>query len=122
MFARVNDIALTGVTFKGRQNNLWMLRNAQKGYLTLRREPSNPYDPNAIQVLAHCKATDGTENVVLVGYMPKNKAYWLAPLMDEKNIVRVPNDFKFIGGYNHKSLGLRFSVVYEYNAEEEMPS
>jgi len=42
----------------------------------LHREPDNPYDPNAIMVL-NCKHK-------LVGYIPKDDAEILAPIMDRR--------------------------------------
>ena len=104
----MQDIHLAGPSFHKEQ--LWALRKAEKAYLTLRRESNNKYDPNAIQVLAHAISKGGKQSVYQIGYIPKNIAVWLSKEMDKNVIVRVYN-YKFVGGYNNKSLGLRFDIV-----------
>jgi hypothetical protein len=58
-------------------------------HLTLRREPGNPHDSNAIQVLIPAGTQLGVEDSppleaeVLVGYIGRETAAQLAPLLDK---------------------------------------
>lgn len=115
IFAKIVDVKLAGPSFY--QEQLWALRKADKAYLTLRREPNNKHDANAIQVLAHAISKNGKQSVYQIGYVPKNMAVWLAKAMDKNMIVRLCN-YKFVGGYNKKTLGLRFDVVHQMQIYE----
>lgn len=110
IFAKIVDVKLAGPSFY--QEQLWALRKADKAYLTLRREPNNKHDANAIQVLAHAISKNGKQSVYQIGYVPKNMAVWLAKAMDKNMIVR------FVGEYNKKTLGLRFDVVHQMQIYE----
>lgn len=109
-FAKINNIKLAGASFY--QEQLWALRKADKGFLTLRREPNNTHDKNAIKVLAHAVSKNGKASVYQIGYIPKDMALWLAKAMDANLIVRACN-YSFVGGYNNKTLGLRFDLVHQ---------
>lgn len=115
-FAKIKNIKLAGSSF--RQEQLWALRKAEKAFLTLRREPNNEYDKNAIQVLAHAVSKNGKASVYLVGYIPKNMAVWLAKHMDMGLIARVCN-YKIVGGYDNKKLGLRFDAIHQMVVYEQ---
>jgi hypothetical protein len=74
MFQRI--IRLAGVTRgdEDRQKNIKVFGCEDIGSYALVREPHNTYDPNAIRVeVAGC----------LLGYVPKEHAKDLAPLMDQ---------------------------------------
>lgn len=62
---------VAGVTFNGRQSLINHLQNGQM--LELRREPLNPFDPNAIAIL-----TNGNQ----IGYINKDLAQQLSASMD----------------------------------------
>lgn len=64
-------LKVVGVTFDGRQEIIKQL--TQKDIVTLRREPTNKYDTNAIAVF--------TEKGQ-VGYLAKDYSSILAPMMD----------------------------------------
>jgi hypothetical protein len=68
-------IKLAGVTFKGAQNNIRTFGCKDIGSYALVREPDNPHDPNAIRV--------ALAGIVFLGYVPKEIAKELAPLMDQ---------------------------------------
>ena len=68
---------VVGVTFDNRQANLKLYDECGLG-VYLKREPSNIYDANAIQVMG---ILDGISHVQL-GYIGKQYAVVLAPLMD----------------------------------------
>ncbi|MGR4064937.1 MAG: helicase-related protein [Vulcanimicrobiaceae bacterium] len=63
---------VVGVTFEGRQDTIAGLRDGSE--LELAREPANPYDPNAIAVRF---------GNLQLGYIKKEIAKHLAPLMDD---------------------------------------
>lgn len=109
-FAKICNIKLAGASFH--QEQLWALRKADKGFITLRREPNNSHDKNAIKVLAHAVSKNGKSSVYQIGYIPKDMAMWLAKAMDNNLIVRACN-YSFVGGYNNKTLGLRFDLVHQ---------
>lgn len=84
------ETKVAGVTFGERQGmlaNLMKLENAHyKVYLTLRREKKNKNDSNAILVIGHC---DVVHRHVPIGYVPKELAKELAPIMDAKQKIWV---------------------------------
>lgn len=110
-FGKINNMRVAGTSF--RQSQIWALRGAGRAYLTLRREPHNQYDPNAIQVIAHMLTKAGTWSVFQVGYIPKDTAVWMAPAMDEGKVVRI-NRYAIVGGYaGRKTMGIRMNLVHE---------
>ena len=64
---------LAGVTFGECQQNIKLFGNRGINSYSLKREPSNPYDPNAIWVGI------GTYHL---GYLPRQVSRNIAPLMD----------------------------------------
>lgn len=107
------EFNIAGTTFEGRQGKLWNLRKHDKGaYVMLRREKNNKYDPNAIAVIAVTGKTHSK-----IGYVPKDKALWLAPKMDAGLLVRAyrPASGKFVTGGSGKckTLGCTISVVFD---------
>lgn len=63
---------VAGVTFAGRQAVIAHLRIGEE--ILLKREPSNPYDPNAIRV----ERSNGQQ----IGYLNRHLAATLAPFFD----------------------------------------
>ena len=63
---------VAGVTFDGRQSVIARLSIGEN--ILLRREPTNPYDPNAISV--EC------QNGWQIGYLNRHLAAMLAPFFD----------------------------------------
>jgi hypothetical protein len=64
---------LSGEEYDGRQGLIGRLEPGQR--LFLRREPSNPHDPNAVAVTTQFGST--------IGYIPRKNANWVARLLDE---------------------------------------
>lgn len=83
-----------GVTMEGRQE---MLKNLQKGTLTfqLKREPDNPYDPNAVAILTE----DGSQKI---GYVPRGT---FIPEKMNAGVKFATTGF-VIGGDNGKNFGV----------------
>jgi hypothetical protein len=65
---------LSGVTFRDAQENIKKFGCKDIGSYALVREPHNPHDQNAIRVSLFGK--------IFMGYVPKETAKKLAPLMD----------------------------------------
>ena len=65
---------LAGVTFKDAQKNIKKFGCPDIGSYALVREPENLHDPNAIKVALFGR--------IFMGYVPKDIAEELAPLMD----------------------------------------
>lgn len=110
VFGKAN-MNLAGTTFEGRQGKLWALRKAKSAYLTLRRDTKNEHDPNAVKVLAHIETETGAKSVFCIGFIPKNKAVWVANAMDNDKIVRV-GSFNVVGG-GKASLGVEITLNHE---------
>jgi hypothetical protein len=69
-------VKLTGVTFGNAQNHIRTFGCDDIHWFYLAREPENPHDPNAI----HVEVAN-----FFMGYIPKEVAKELAPLMDAGN-------------------------------------
>lgn len=86
------ETKVAGTTFEKRQNTLMGMRKlidkGEKVSIVLVREPGNEKDPNAVKVLTRWKKGDQTRRAQ-IGYLPKETAAIVAPLMDNKTFVRV---------------------------------
>ena len=96
------ETKVVGVTFEGRQAVVAQLTAGES--VLLRREPSNPYDPNAIRV----ERRNGQQ----IGYIDRHLAANLAPEFD-KNGDSVPATINEItGGYDrYSNLGVRLEFL-----------
>ena len=98
-----------GVTYGNRQKLLERLSAypPEDVTLTLRREPDNLHDPNAILIVARVRG----KGSAAVGYVPRGLARCLAPILDAGRAVQVL--FQGIVGGNEEwlSRGLRFEVT-----------
>jgi len=117
--ADVYDINVAGVTFDGRQEvlaELYEIQEAQKAGTTtpsiaiipidLVREPDNKYDANAIQVLA-----EGNDGYKHVGYVSRDLAARLAPLLDAGATATTSPGWIVCGGHGNPVFGLRFMIM-----------
>ena len=68
-------VKLAGTSFGNTKRHVRTFGNADIGRFCLDREPDNPHDPNAIKVTV--------AGVVFLGYLPREVAKELAPLMDQ---------------------------------------
>jgi hypothetical protein len=63
---------IAGVQFRPRQEINYAAKELEVGSkLILKAEPTNKFDPNAVQILSHLIDTDGSELDVFLGYVPK---------------------------------------------------
>ena len=74
MFKQPCTVKLAGVSFGSAQANIKTYGSPDIRWFALVREPDNPHDPNAIRVALFGE--------FFMGYIPKDVAIHLAPLMD----------------------------------------
>lgn len=99
---------VAGTTFNGRQGYIcYINRNKANAYCSLRREHNNAADANAIVVIGHVR---GGKHVTL-GYVPRELARELAPVMDNNRRVWC-NDFKVVCGGPKRTYGLVLDITY----------
>lgn len=110
IFGKAN-MNIAGTTFNGRQGKIWALRKAKSAFLTVRRDPNNEFDKNAVKVLAHITTVNNAKSVFEIGYIPKEKAEWVAKAMDDGKIVRI-SKYEVVGG-GKASLGVKITIAHE---------
>lgn len=94
------ETKLAGVTYDNRQAVIPTLRSDD--LLTLRREPNNPYDTNAIAVL--------TQNNRSVGFIPGPLAARLAPMLDKTTQLPKAKVLRVTGGSNGQVYGVIIQI------------
>lgn len=119
VFGKAN-MNVAGTTFEDRQKKLHALRQAESSYITLRRDTKNENDKNAIAVIAHAISKRGKLFHMCIGYIPKNKAIWMAKAMDEGKCIRVAS-YKVVGG-GKVNLGVELHIVHELYEKEAAPA
>lgn len=99
---------VAGTTFRGRQGYICYLnRNRANAYCSLRREANNAADANAIAVIGHVR---GGKHVML-GYVPRELAAQLAPVMDAGRTVWCDN-FKVVCGGPKRTYGVVVDISF----------
>jgi single-stranded-DNA-specific exonuclease len=80
---------VAGVTYENRQAILAQLRGNE--FVKIVPEPDNAYDPNALAVWVALSETpdapDGSSVTQHVGYIPKELAKVIAPLLDGEHLI-----------------------------------
>ena len=96
---------VVGVTFDNRQEVVAKLKVGEQ--ITLRREPTNPYDANVIRV----------ERITCeqIGYIDRYKAATLAPMYDACQEPGVGSVLQLTGDQNN---GMSLGVVIEFTIPE----
>jgi hypothetical protein len=93
---------VAGVTFNGRQRVVARLAIGEE--ILLKREPTNPYDRNAIRV--------ERQNEQQIGYINRYLAAAIAPFLDAYH-KPVPANIQYLTGY--PELGYSLGVVITFN-------
>ena len=114
----LHNIRVAGVTYEGRQEYLSRLTGEEP--VRLVPEPENQYDNNAIAVYIATK--DGVKHC---GYIPKELAAQIAPVMDNEafmaSIEAITGGFEMYNG-DTAAYGLRIAVelpdIEQSNKEE----
>lgn len=94
-------IKTAGVTHDGRQAVIWDQQVG--GAVRLEPEPNNKFDPNAIKVMVGYRGKP-----TCAGYVPKELASELAPLMDGESLMGVIDSIP--GGGKDSYVGLWIKV------------
>ena len=93
---------LAGVSYGNTQDNIKQFGCKDTGYYALIREPENPHDPSAVAV--------SLGGVWHMGYIPKDLAAELAPLMDAGRVFDA--EFVCVNEFPpHKRVGLTVRIV-----------
>lgn len=104
------DFNAAGTTFKNRQKYIQYLVMQKKNFkIRLTREKNNKADPNAVKILA---ITDD-KKIVQIGYVPREIAATIAPIMDKGSYIYV-NSSKIVGGGKNYSYGMKLNIGW-YN-------
>lgn len=107
------ETRVAGVSFGNRQGYLhWINKRIKAGSTSIRlmleRERKNPDDANAIKVVAR-DFRDGKH--VPIGYVPRDLAAQLAPIMDSGRRTNV-RAYE-VSGKPWTTLGVKMTVAYE---------
>lgn len=77
---------VAGVTYEGRQQHLARLHGHEA--VRIVPEPTNQHDPNALAVYVALGGGEGTTpTIVQVGYVPRELAAEIAPLLDGEAVM-----------------------------------
>lgn len=95
-------VRVVGTTFENRQERLQFLKQFHLNDLTvtLKREPDNEFDNNAIQIIVHIKPISRR---TVIGYLPKELARELSKVIDIGIQVKA-SLIQIIGGYSYKEM------------------
>ena len=101
-------IEVAGISFDSARENALSFAYGKERSLEVKRDPLNPYDKNAVEVIGHWKDEKGKECSGLLGYVPKELAYRLAREAPEAQLYATLETV--ILPRRKKSPGIRFSV------------
>jgi len=103
-------VKLAGVLFGNAQANIRTYGSPDIRWFALVREPDNPHDPNAIRVALFGE--------FFMGYIPKEIAIGLAPLMDAGR--QFDAEFVCVNRHpRHDTVGLTVKIVEVFPAAAE---
>ena len=95
-------VKLTGVSFGNAQDNIKTFAKPEIRWFAMVREPENPKDPNAIRVALFGE--------FFLGYIPKDVAAQLAPLMDAGRVFDA--EYVYVVRHPfHETVGLSVKIV-----------
>jgi len=106
LFAQGIEVA--GISFESTRENVVHFVYGKERSLELKRDPQNPYDKNAIEVIGHWRDEEGKEHSGLLGYVPRELALRLAK--DALSAELFATLETLILPRRRKSPGIRFSV------------
>jgi Zn-dependent peptidase ImmA (M78 family) len=108
LFAQGVEVA--GISFEGTRENALLFAYGKERSLELKRDPKNPYDKNAVEVLGRWYDAQGKECSGLLGYIPRELAARLAREAPEAQLYATLETV--ILPRRKKSPGIRFSVWF----------
>jgi Zn-dependent peptidase ImmA (M78 family) len=106
LFAQGIEVA--GISFDSARDNAVHFVYGKEHSLELKRDPQNPYDQNAIEVIGHWRDEKGKEHSGLLGYVPRELAARMAKDASSSQLYATLETL--ILPRRKKSPGIRFSV------------
>ena len=106
LFAQGVEVA--GISFEGTRENALHFAYGKERSLELKRDPLNPYDKNAVEVIGRWRDAQGKERSGLLGYVPRELALRLAQEASSSHLYVTLETL--ILPRRKKSPGIRFSV------------
>ena len=104
----ITKTKVTGCTFSNRQGFIcYIQKNKTDAFITVQRERQNKVDTNAVRVVGHVR---GGKHVDL-GYLPKELAAKVAPVMDAGQKPWVES-FEIRCGGPKKTYGITIEIKY----------
>jgi len=101
-------IEVVGISFESTQENALSFAYGKERSLELRRDPQNPYDQNAIEVIGHWRDEKEKEHSGLLGYVPRELAARIAKEASSSQLYATLETLIF--PRRKKSPGIRFSL------------
>lgn len=99
-------VRVAGVTFGKRQDILAAV-DGRPAVVKVKRESDNLFDPNAVSVWVFA---EGTRGYYKIGYLPKNVAALIAPIMDKGAEIKA-DQFHVTGALRKGfTLGAHFAI------------
>jgi len=96
------NVRLVGVSYGNAQDNIKTFAKPEIRWFAMVREPENPHDPNAIRVALFGE--------FFMGYIPKDIAAHLAPLMDAGRVFDA--EYVYVSRHPlHEMVGLSVKIV-----------
>ena len=106
LFAQGMEVV--GISFESTRENALSFAYGKERSLELKRDPQNPYDQNAIEVIGHWRDEEGKERSGLLGYVPRELAARLAQEAPSSQLFATLETLVF--PRRKKSPGIRFSL------------
>lgn len=101
-------VAVAGTSQPEYRTALELLIAGTARQVTIERDPDNPYDSNAIKVIGHWIAQDGSQCMAQIGWVPRETvSAVLSEISDGPVGARIETMFRPIG---KKSAGMRISI------------
>jgi hypothetical protein len=96
------NVRLSGVSYNNAQDHIRTFAKFDIRWFAMVREPDNPHDPNAIRVALFGE--------FFMGYIPKDIAAHLAPLMDAGRVFDA--EYVYVSRHPlHEMVGLSVKIV-----------
>jgi hypothetical protein len=96
------NVRLSGVSYNNAQDNIKTFARPEIRWFAMVRQPENPNDPNAIRVALFGE--------FFMGYIPKDIAAHLAPLMDAGRVFDA--EYVYVSRHPlHEMVGLSVKIV-----------
>lgn len=103
-----HGVEVAGISFEGTLENALSFVGGTSRSLVLRRDPGNPYDPNAVEVWGQWNDDEGIDRSGLLGYVPRELSARIALEFADAELYATLETL--ILPRRRKSPGIRFSL------------